>query len=253
MKPSPASRFRNSFTLLELLVGIAILALMTVFLTQIIVISSQTWQQGQARADDFSKARALLDLLTSDLKNGVYREDLCAFPGSAVAFYTRRSGFSEGSSVRDVSLVRYTLNTNSVLQRADMPINWTDQATIISFGNTNALPNLSSVNSRDTSDGVVGFKVLFLGTDGRLSSTYAPANGLRGFSIGLAVVDKQTLKKLTSTQLGTLQSALQNQVTGTNSLKIEWENYLATGMDWSVYPQNMGSGFKIFERYVSLP
>jgi len=255
MKRSPTSPSpRRAFTLIELLVAIAVLALMTIFLAQMLSSASQTWLLGKGRVDNFSKARALLDLLAGDLQSGIYRGDLSAFPSTNVAFYTRRAGFVGGANpVRDISLVQYTLWTNTVLQRADMGITWSDPATSISFGNTNTLPNLVSVTGRDTSEGVVGFRILFLGTNGNLSSNYVRTNGLKGFAVGLAVVDGATLKKMSPTQIGDLQGALQGRVSGTNSIKADWDSYLNSGMNWGAYPKSLGGGFKVFERYVYLP
>ena len=141
-----------------------------------------------------------------------------------------------------------------MLQRADMAILWTGASSNISFGTTNALPQLSGAISRETVPGVVGFRVLFLQRDGTLSNEYQPANPAKGVAIGIAVIDDNTLKKLTAAgKLSSLQNALSSQVSGTNSVKADWDKYLQSGMAWENYPSDLGRGLKIFERYVLFP
>jgi len=250
----PRKRARQGFSLVEMLVAIAVLTLMTLLLAQMFSSVSRTWLGGQARVDNFSKARVLLDLACEDLRSGVFRPDLAAFPGTNLTFYTRRPGFQSGAGdLRDVSLVSYVTQPDGTLLRGDLAVAWTNNASSISFGNTNALPHASSVTARDMASGVLGFRVLFIGTNGGLTSTYAPANGLRGFSVGLAVVDGGTMKKLTSPQLDTLRAGLEGALSGTNSIRADWENHLQSGLNWQSYPKDLGSGLRIFERYVSLP
>jgi prepilin-type N-terminal cleavage/methylation domain-containing protein len=240
----------RGFTLLELLVAMAVLALMTVLLAQILVSTSKSWLGGQARANNFAKARSMLDLMARDVQSGVFRSDLGAFDGSEMSFYTRRAGVST-NQVRDVSLVKYYLS-NSTLQRADLAIPWSNNAASdISFGTTNSLPQLAGVTARDASPGVVGFKALFLQQDGTLSATFDPATS-RGVAIGLAVVDDRTLAKLGTTQIAGLQAGFAANTTGTNSLKADWEAYL-TNVNWTNYPSDLGRGLKIFERNVLFP
>lgn len=253
----------SGFTLIELLVAIAVLALMTVLLAQMLQSTSQSWLGGQARVNNFTKARSMLDLLARDIQSGVFRKDLGLFAGAQagqpltnVAFYTQRPGVVTGSGaqVRGVSLVQYTMDSSSMLKRGDLPILWDGAATDISFGSTNSLPGLVSVTSRETVPGVVGFRVLFLQKDGYLSSTYDPANPAKGVAIGLAVIDDNTLRKLAdSGKLTALQTALNSQVSGTNSVKADWDRYLQSGMPWENYPSDLGRGLKIFERYVLFP
>lgn len=254
MKRSPICRFakQRAFSLIELLVAVAVLALMTLMLGQLFSTVNTTWIGGQSRVDNFSKSRVLLDLLSEDLRKGVYRSDLCSFPNSDIALYTQRAGFAKGASdLRDVSLVTYNLQPDTTLQRADYALTYGNTAGI-TFGNTNSLPQKGNAVARDTVSGVVGFRVLFLGTNGALTPTYNSANGLRGFAVGLAVVDQRTLEKLTSSQVSQLQNNLNSTVSGTNSIRADWQHYLDTQIAWNDYPRDLPRGLKIFERYVPL-
>ncbi len=253
---------RRGFTLIELLVAIAVLALMTVLLAQMLQATSQSWLGGQARVNNFTKARSMLDLMARDIQAGVFRKDLGEFSGiqaglpmTNVAFYTQRPGVSSvGPKTRGVSLVQYTMDASSMLQRGDLAIAWDGNASDISFGVTDALPKLANVTSRETVPGVVGFRMLFLQQDGSLSDTYNPALPAKGVAIGLAVIDDNTLRKLNDAEkLASLQDVLKANVSGTNSVKADWDEYLQSDMSWESYPSDLGRGLKIFERYVLFP
>lgn len=252
-----------AFSLIELMVAVAVLSLMVVLLGQMIQSSSQGWLDGKARTSSFAKARSLLDLLHRDLQGGVFRGDLAGFAGTNagtfltnVAFYTRRSGVPVNGAdpLRSVSLVQYTLHPSGMLRRGDVPVTWNDAATAISFGRTNSLPQLAGITDRDTVPGVLGFRILFVQANGMLTDAYDPASRPKGASIGVALVDDNTVKKLTSAQVAELQTAFATRVSGTNSLKADWEEFLKSGgVAWSEYPRDLGRGLKIFERYVRFP
>lgn len=248
---------QSGFSLIEILVAVAVLSLLVIMLGQMLGSMSRAWVNGQRRVNNFSKARALLDLMVRDLQGCVFRPDLAAFSGSSVAFYTKNPGAgSVFDSLRNLSLVNYSIDTsssNSTLQRGDMAITWDQSAASMSFGNTSSLP-LSKVVARDTSPGVVGLKVLFILQDGTFSSTYSynPSNPVRAIGVALAVIDDQTIQQLSGAQIANLRTMLDSSISGTRSVRADWEDYLKS-VDWSSYPKNLATGLKIFERYVYLP
>jgi type II secretory pathway component PulJ len=242
-----------AFTILELLVAIAVLAMMMLLLSQILGSVSSMWLNGQRRVKNFSEARAMLDLFARDIQCGVFRPDLAAFPGSSIAFYTRRPGISSGS-LRDVSLVQYALSTNCILQRGDFAVRWNDPANTIPFGNTADFSS-NQPTARDTAPGVLGFRVQFLYADGTRSTNYtvSTANPLRALGFALAVVDEQTLQKIPADKMQSLRDGLSGAVSPSGNVKSDWENYLRNSLDWTSYPKSLSQGLKIFERYVILP
>lgn len=241
----------------------AVLSLMVVLMAQLLRSTSDSWLTGKARANSFSKARSMMDLLTRDLQGGVFRDDLASFSESTpsafrtnVAFYTKRSGVpaTANTPLRNVSLVQYSLNSDGMLRRGDSPISWSSPASNVSFGTTDSLPQLATITDRATVSGVVGFRLLFLQANGLLTEAYDPLNKPKGVAIGLAFVDDNSLKKLTSGQVSALQTAFANHISGSNSVKDDWDRFLASGgLDWSSYPADMGHSLKIFERYVLFP
>lgn len=254
-----------------MLTAVAILALLFVMLGGILGTMSRTWKEGQQRANNFTKARAMLDLLARDLQAGLYRPDITAFefpasPTGAVKFYTQRPGVMSGTA-RDISLVQYqmiTTSTGSTLQRGDSGYDWSvnssSNSTLIAFNNA-ALPNISSSNFRDTSPGIVGFKLLFVYASNTMTTVYpsplqtpTQSDPLKAVGITIAVVDDQAMDQLASTnKLSILRTALQNAISGNRSVKSDWDTYLKSGLDWSTYPKSLATGLRIFERYVYLP
>lgn len=249
--PGREKHAHSAFTLVELLVAITVLALISVVLAQMLSATSQTWISGQARANNFTKGRAMMDLLTRDLQGGVYRSDLPAFPAGTVGFYTERPGYSGASPTRNLSWVQYDLglSSNTVLQRADLAETWASTAPP-AFGNT-AAP--LGATPRDTAPGIVGFKVQFIYPDGSISTNYVATNRPKVAAVGLAVVDDKSLKLLKAEKIESLRNGFSNSATGTNSIKADWEQYLKNDLAWDAYPKSLSSGLKIFERYVSLP
>lgn len=244
---------RQGFTLIELLVSVAVLALVSVILMQLLSAASQTWLTGQAKVNNFTKGRSMLDLLARDLQMGVYRADLPAFPNGAIAFYTQRPGFATGGgTLRSLSWTQYDLgsSTNTVLQRADLAVDWNASGSP-SFGSTTAP---SGATSRDTAPGIVGFNIQFVYPDGSLSPHYVADSRPSAVSIGIAVIDDKTLEMLRQdpAKISALRNGFANSVSGTNSIKADWEKHLQS-FNWDAYPKNLAPGLKIFERYVPLP
>lgn len=264
---------RDAFSLVEMLTAVAILALLFSMLGGILGTMSRTWKEGQQRANNFTKARAMLDLLSRDLQAGLYRPDVKAFefpasPAGAVKFYTQRPGIMPtGTTARDISLVQYqmvTSATGSTLQRGDYGYDWTvsssANSTLIAFENA-AFPIIPSANFRDTSPGIVGFKLLFVYASNTMSTTYpsslqtaTKSDPLKAIGITIAVVDDQAMDQLlTVDKAQSLRASLETVITGTHSVKTDWDAYLKSGLDWTNYPKSLATGLRIFERYVYLP
>ncbi len=254
-----------------MMTAVAVLALLITFLGKSVDTMSQSWIAGQRRANNFAKARAMLDMFSRDIQSGVFRADLASFPsgtasGSDIAFYTQRAGVATGSQglLRNLSLVRYQFDASpnnvtgfTTLERGDAAISWNSPASLVSFGNTAKLPQTSQLTYRSTAPGVIAFKILFVLADGTLSATCpsgpSAANPAKGAGLALAVVDDEGLKQLTLAQASALRLALDGAAGGTRSVQGDWQRYLATAMNWNTYPKGLAQGLRIFERYVRFP
>lgn len=245
--------------MIEMLAAVAVLAFMFTMMSQMLSTISQSCSEGRQRANNFAKARVMLDLMARDIQSGIYRSDLSwavkSSPSTPIfALYTQRPGIGGGTATRNVSLVQYEISNSdaSTLQRGDYGITWSGDASTIPFNNSTyagAVPQ-----SRDAVPGVLACAVRFIQGDGTIVSTFN--SSVRAISISMAVVDDNTLTilKRDSGSFSTLQGKFTTVgVPNTErSLKYYWEKKLETDNVWSSYPRPLGTGLKIFERYVPI-
>jgi hypothetical protein len=271
-----------------MLVAIAVLAILVVLFAQMLGVMSRAWVYGHNRANNFTKARAMLDLLARDFQSGIFRPDLAALPASGslntLEFYTLRPGVPGNAAtgaVRYASLVQYSLPANSTtLERSDAPIMWNDPASYLAFGNTAGFASPAAgaatptLTQRDTAAGVIAFQIVFLQAPSSSpavgaafsTTTFTPlvnsagvanANPTRAVGISLAVIDDQTLLLMSHNQLSNLNQALTSAVSDSpplHNIKAYWDSYLkGASMNWQSYPKSLGTGLATFERYVTLP
>jgi prepilin-type N-terminal cleavage/methylation domain-containing protein len=273
----------RAFTLIELLVSVAIMSFILILMGQMITQVQSIWRTAQNRIDNMSKARSMLDLITDDLQNAVFRGDLPIFGAGGPAatptnttnglyyftatsftnaFYTRRPGATGAATqVRDVSLVSYALNATNqgdakiVLQRSDLNIPWSGGQSIAFQGDLSS--SLQSATSREVAPGVVGFRLMFRRADGSLIDQkdytgYNPANPVVAVNFGLAVIGKESLALLSDAQIAQIQTSLANATVG-SGIKATWDQQILTPTFYSLYPKNLGAGLKTFERWVACP
>ena len=237
------------------MVAVTVLTLLVSMMGTVLGTMGAGWVSARNRVNNFTKARAMLDLMTRDLQSALYRADLPVF--TLASFYTQRPGAdgTSGGSNRYVSVVGYKLD-EATLQRSSLYIDWNNDPTVLAFGQTAQTPPQAGYD--DVATGVIDFKVLYLQKDGTYSTTYTSAT--RAIGVTLAVVDDQTMGVLT--QVGNAATRLRADLDGsaslTRSVKADWEDHLkgqgqGKAMNWDAYPKPLGPGLKIFERYVSLP
>jgi prepilin-type N-terminal cleavage/methylation domain-containing protein len=118
-------RLDHGFTLAELLVTMAVLALLVVFATSLVNSAATITTLGNKRMDTDSQARQLLDRIAVDFAQIVKRDDVDLFakgtvaPKSAggamlgndqIAFYSAVPGYYPSGSQSPLSLVGYRIN-----------------------------------------------------------------------------------------------------------------------------------------------
>ncbi|PAW76510.1 MAG: hypothetical protein B9S32_14785 [Verrucomicrobia bacterium Tous-C9LFEB] len=260
MKRSPTFRCadttpRRAFTLVEMSVAMAILAMIVISLSTILFSTSMTCNTGLQRANNFTKARCMLDAMARDLNGVLLRSDLPAFSNSNFEFYTQQAGIISGSP-RQISLVSYKIDSTSAkstLQRGDAGTTWASSAQTVRFS---APPgsSLPALTQRDTIEGVVGFEAIFHFKDGTASRQYTVSadNPLRAISLNLAVIDDPCLKQLSSDQIRDLRQKLTTAAQSGIDVKSNWDGYLSSQLDWTRYPKKLASGIKTYQRYVTL-
>lgn len=258
-----------AFSLVEILVATAVLAIFLMIGTQLTFHVARATRHGQEVSENYSAGRAVLDIIARDLDGILYRDDLAAFPANAasdgqLAFYTKVAGLGEtGSTIpmRRLSLVSYRFYTESTatssawLGRSDLGITW-DQGDRISFGTTVNLPQLSQAKQRRLCDSMVGFDFVFLLADG--TTTRVPDPDLarvRAVRVTLALLDANSYRILQqSGQDQELIDFLKPRIpTGSGSTKHAWESALESEHFWIRLPQDVRSRLKIYERTIPLP
>ncbi|HSI82914.1 MAG TPA: prepilin-type N-terminal cleavage/methylation domain-containing protein [Candidatus Methylacidiphilales bacterium] len=276
MKASHKQKLR-AFTLVEVLVSVTVLSVIIVMMAQLIALVGQASANGLGRADNFTKSRAMLDLVVSDLQRAVIRRDLPIFQvdGSynvnaaandggfsagtySTSFFTQVPGLSS-SAVRNLSCVTYGIVTTPdadkiKLQRSDLAIPWVNGAADIPFQGNLTIP-LSSVTARDMAPGVVGFELVFRRADGTVTARYTGYNSTNpvvAVGVTLAVIGSQALPRLTVSDLTSIRTKLAGYVTGAttiSSVKALWDANLTPDF-FTQYPSGLGPNLLTFERWV---
>lgn len=159
--------YRRAFTILELLVSIAVLALIMVLIAQIFSAALAVTGTRNKRMDADAQARVVFDRMAIDIAQMVKRADVDFFlksstadqygnpaqpqPGNdQIAFYSQVPGyFTSGAAQSPVSLVAYRVNAdssspqyNNKLQRLGYGLLWSVGGNIIPVtdGSTPAMP-----------------------------------------------------------------------------------------------------------------
>lgn len=207
---------RRAFTILELLVSIAVLALLVVLVAQMTSDTAQSTAGSQKRSESAAQARMVFDRLALDLGRLVQRPDVDYEFGKAngndfLRFYARTPGYSSDTT-RTLSVVGYRIPSNSVtLERGARGVGWDDQAftpfvadkQTQSLINGASLPNLDAGDWDTLGDRVLRFEVTFLVRGNPRPTITAPtsANDLLGLNVGVVLIDRTTAGRLTAGQL----------------------------------------------------
>ncbi len=273
------ARPASAFTLVEVLVAIAVLSFMMLLLAQVAGMVNKASHDGMGRVDNFTKSRAMLDLIASDLQHAVIRPDLPIFQTGGTPNSFTIGGFTNGvyapqlftkvpgvssNSVRNLSLVTYNIvvrpssqgSDKIVLQRSDLPVPWVNGAATVPFQGD--LQTNGAV-ARDMAPGVVGFQFSFRRADGTISTSYTgydSTNAVVAVGITIAMVGDTVVQQLSPQQLTSIQEgfAAATPVSPTTipGIKPLWDALLTPGF-YSNYPKDMASNLKIFERWILPP
>jgi prepilin-type N-terminal cleavage/methylation domain-containing protein len=245
---------RRAFTLVELLVAIAVLTLIMMLFTQVLRSVSGAYSQGRNDAESYSTGRALLDAIGRDLQGAFIREDLVSFPEEGnfrrLAFYTAQAGIADDpAAIRDLSFIEYYESqeeASAALIRADADIQWSSVEKI-AFGST-APP---TPTPRTLSNGILAFDYRFITSNGIAVRKPAKPSSVIAVRISLAVADPKTMQVIRRTNaLSSMKAGLKAAVEEETllSAKSAWETWI----DTASYPGGALGGIRLFERVVPL-
>ena len=131
---NPSGNRGGAFTIVELMVSIAVLILLLLLVTQLINSAASVTTGGNKRMDADSQARLVFDRMAVDFSKIVNRTDVdyylnkttgndqMAFYSQATGYYP--SGLSNSTPKSNVSLVGYRINGDNQLERLGKGLIW---------------------------------------------------------------------------------------------------------------------------------
>lgn len=262
----------RGFTLIELMVAVAVLSLVTLILTSLVQSTASVWRTGQLRVDNYTKARLALDLAAQDVAGAVLMaglpEPVFDAPNRSFSLMSKRPGMilaERRFGGRNVAYVTYRLERGGAadvlgLQRGDAGYDFLPGALTASV--PPVVPTLAaglfpSGAYQSVGPGVLGFTAVFLRQDGTLHPDYLEGETV-GIFLAVVVADPPSLQLLgQGGRMASLVAVLDNRSLMPNGTAREplprkaWTDALAPlQANW---PPPLLSGVRIFQRYVKLP
>lgn len=223
--------FDPGFTLLELLIAVAVLAMLVVMVAQLVQSGTAVISGSRKHLGADAQAREVFSRFALDLAQMAKRPDLDAIfsdqdSNKKIFFYSEAPGFSSSiANPNTLALVGYRVAANGGLERLGKALSWSEaqsptfltfaKASETNLSRTNALPESTLTGSwsgavgsspdYDSSDddyhaiadGVFRFEYCFLKKDGTYSLMRDSAGGFRDVAavvVSLAVLDGDSRK-----------------------------------------------------------
>lgn len=249
-RPSLKPARLPAFTLLELLVSVAVLALIVAVVAQMVANTSLTVGESERRVSTAAQARMILDRLAVDLSRGLWRDgvpsDFIKREGNdEIAFHTTLRGY--GPARRELSAVFYETGTEGMV-RGVRALDW-DQMRFA----PNPFPTLTAANSEIQVMGDLVFRMEFavLNSEGELVADpeSVPGNN-QAILVGLALIDPSTLTALGQGIREELAPLLPDARDGQTFAEL-WNPVIEGGGFDGVAPR-AASGVRVYERFYPL-
>lgn len=271
----------TAFTLAEVLIAMAVLAMLVLLMTRLFNSAASITTSGNKRMDADAQSRALLDRIAVDIAQMVKRSDVDYYLKSSansqngndqMAFYSSVPGYypSTGSQ-SPISVVAYRINAQSKFERMAKGLLWngvSPSSTPIVF-----LPSIISGNwaaatnaSLDSDYELIGpyvfrFEYYYLLKNGALSDTpwdtgigHTNVNGMADVAaicVSLATLEPKSRILISDAQLTALTGHLNDFASSMKpgDLLAQWQATLNTVTDM---PRPVLSAVRMYERYFSL-
>ncbi len=257
---------RRAFTLLELLVSMAVLALVVVLAASIVQMAARSWLSGKAQADNFAKARSSLDLIAREIRAGVFQRDVVAFeaPGGSPDFrFVSRHAATQGG--RELQTLRYVVDGLDATEPAADEIGLFRTSRRWAFTQKAAITNeldMGAGTPQQIGPGVLAFAYRFFTANGEALQAFnfdykdrGAAGNTGVVRIACAVADDRTLDLLVSTgSLKPLVEALQSDAEdGAAMPTASWEATFLSLEENNDLPVIALQGLRVFEFTIYLP
>jgi len=254
-----APKGKQAFTLLEVLVASAVLAMLMVLLAQMISATSDTIARTRRKINAAAQARLFLDRLGMDLSGLIARSDLPlefinTTGNDSLRFYAEASGYSGN---RRVSLLAYRVQENNPdryyqAERGATGADWTSATSPPFAATTPAAAN--NADYEVLSAGVFRMEICYVQkSDGKL--THIPPPDIADISalvVAVATMDDESRALLSSSQLKNLSQALPNPTEGQSPLA-RWQDALRQSGFASSMPHKAVESIELHQRYYPLP
>ena len=265
---------RGAFSLVEVLVAMAVFLFMAVMVASITGGVSQIAGQSQRRMSVDGGVRQSLSRISADFSRAIIRNDLPfrieKKPGNdSLIFLAAAEGYSAG---RGITMLGYQV-ANESLQRGAEATTWTSNgSSALSFTSvTNAAASSSyltidSANYEILEPDIFRMEVAFLMGDGTIQSTVgtnagsttyiasfastprtASSNAIRAVIVTVAAVDSRARKLMTPSEYSQLADNFSDATVGSDPLTA-WKGYLTNSP--VVLPQQLREGIRIYQRYI---
>lgn len=249
-------RKRGAFSLIEILVAMAILAFLVVLLAQIMSYSSSVIGHSRTRLEATSSAEALFSRMARDFAARLVRSDMplavtMRNGNDEFRFFSEVHGY-EGD--RTLSLVGYRVQESTAdrqfqAERGAQGASW-NQSAFPGFS-TN-VPTLADDQYEIATEGIFRLEICYLETDGTYTCV-RPASDSRiaAIVVAVAVLGETGRKILTPAQIQSLRQALPDTVEGEAPLA-SWQRAMKASGFASGIPARAVQSIDLYQRTFSL-
>ena len=241
---------QGGFSILEILVAMAVTLLMAVMVVNLVDGAVRITSQSQQRVTAEAVARQALDRMSVDFARAIIRNDLPFRIGKndgndSITFFAQADGYTAG---RGISMIGYRVTNNS-LQRGAQSTQWTsNEITFTTLSNALADPDylaIDEANFETISADVFRLEFAFLMENGTITnvvgtnsgSTYvaslappeksSPQDTLRAVIVGIATLDDRARKLLPMTNAMEEMANRFPDASSTNEILSGWDGFLS--------------------------
>ena len=267
-------RGRGAFSLVEVLVAMAIFLFMAVMVASITGGVSRITGQSQRRMSVDGGVRQSLSRISADFSRAIIRSDLPfriekKSGNDGLMFFAAAEGYSAG---RGITMLGYQV-ANESLQRGAEAMTWTSNGSsalsFTSLANAAASSSYLSIDSANyeiLEPDIFRMEVAFLMGDGVIKSTVGTNAGsttyiasfastartvssdaIRAVIVTVAAVDSRARALMTPSEYGQLADNFSDATAGSDPLT-SWKGYLTNSP--VVLPQPVREGIRIYQRYI---
>lgn len=285
MKYPTPPQSHGAFSLIELLVAFAVLAVLGALVIGISEVAGKITSQSNQRMDVDAQARQALDRLSADISRMVIRRDLPVRlekrnGNDALVFVSDAQGYTSG---RGISKVGYRIENNSLLRGVESTA-WEAEAggpqplEFLPLASAAAKNDHLSINAENfdvVADNVFRLEIAFLMQDGSIRETLtgtglgipgangefvasnlartegAPENStVRAIIVGIALLDEKNLLLLEESQRNLLASYFPDASPGDADFSSLWANSMISAQ--VDLPPQIAGGIRHYQRYIFL-